>query len=535
VPAVKPPTCSGCALEHKGLGFAPPDGPSSAQVAFIAEALGKYEAYKGINLIGPAGNLTNRLLRMLGRERSDIRVANIVACQPPRDWLDGAPWERAAISHCRRHLEPVLNEPRRVVLALGGSSMRSLLGLPKAKNITVENFHGYAVPEPQGRFWVVPSFHPAAILRDGHNLTGVLLHDMRVAFETAEHGWQHQAPSLVVDPPLDWLRRWVDAYLAAQDSCWLALDIETPDKDAAEDELEVGGAMVKQIIRINFAYSTEEGITIPWVEPYLGEVRRLLGSRGIKLVWNGSFDLPVLAGHGFVPSGSVYDGMWCWHVLQSDLPKRLGFVGSFYGCDRPWKHLASSDFGIYSALDAVNTMKCCYGIASDLQREGMWEVFERHVYQLDTWGLRPAEAVGLACNRSGLERLGQDMAKEIARLEGEIKALVPDAAKPIWAPSKAGWSKPPSAEMLAKIQAEDGMEALPEIIERQVEREVLCCRLCGGEGVTRSHNCAKKIAAEEAKLARAAARVAKAEQAASGGKVSRKSKKGLTQAAGGVD
>lgn len=500
MPLRKPLSCSGCALSEKGLGFAPPIGPQSASVAVVGEALGKYEAFRSEAFVGPSGALLNRLLRMLGRDRADLRIANVVSCQPPRDWLDGAPWERGAISHCRRHLDPVLSEPRPVVVALGGSSMRALLGLAKGKNITVENFHGYAVAEPQGRFWVVPSFHPAAILRDGHNLTGVLLHDLRVAFEVAERGWSHTAPSLVADPPLDWFRAWVDLHLMVQDSTWLAIDIETPDKDAAEDELEVGGSATRQIIRINFANSTQEGITVPWAEPYLGEIRRLITtSRGVKLVWNGSFDLPILAAHGMVVSGPTYDMMWGWHVLQSDLPKRLGFVGSFYGCHAPWKHLAASDFTTYSALDAVNTVKCSYGIAADLQREGMWGVFERHVYQLDTWGLRPAEAIGLACNRSGLERLGQDMAKEIARLEAQIKGLVPDAAKPVWAPTKLGWAKAPSAEALARVQKEDGMEALPEVLTRQVEMEVLCCRLCGAEDVIRTHNCRKPVKVKKAR------------------------------------
>lgn len=485
----KPQGCSGCSLAEKGTGFSYPIGPSAAPVAIIGEALGRYESYAGQPFVGPSGSLLNRLLKMLGRERADLRIHNLVACQPPRDWLDGAPWERSSISHCRRYLDPVLAEPRQVVVALGGSSMRALLGLPKAKNVTMENFHGYPVREPWGRFWVVPSFHPAYILRDNHNLTGVLLHDLQVAFEVAERGWAPSVPELVVDPPLDWLRGWVDAYLHAQDSCWLAVDIETPDKDAAEDELEVGGAVRREILRINFSYSTEQGITVPWDAAYLPEIKRLLGSRGVKLVWNGAFDIPILTAYDCAPAGPVYDGMWLWHVLQSDLPKRLGFVGSFYGCHAPWKHLASSDFGRYSALDAVNTVRCCYGIAKDLQSEGMWGVFERHVYQLDKWGLRPAEQVGLACNRSGLERLGADMAKEIARLEAQIKGLVPDAARPIWGPDKAGWAKPPSAEALARIQAEDEMDSLPEVIERQVEMEVLCCKLCGAQDVTRAHKC----------------------------------------------
>ncbi|KKK61051.1 hypothetical protein LCGC14_3018200, partial [marine sediment metagenome] len=46
----------------------------------------------------------------------------------------------------------------------------------------------------------------------------------------------------------------------------------------------------------------------------------------------------------------------CWHWLQSDLPKALGFVAPFYYVGPAWKHMASAEPAEYNALDNAITM-----------------------------------------------------------------------------------------------------------------------------------------------------------------------------------
>lgn len=461
---------------------------------------GKQEAYSSLPFYGPSGWLLDRCLSLIGQDRDDVRVHNVIQCQPPNDYLEGAPWERSAVSACRQYLEPTLAEGHKVVIAMGGVAMRALLGLPRAKGVTVDYFHGAVLRDPTDRFWVVPTYHPAFLLRGNHKYMGVLLFDLKKAFQVAAGKWEPDEPNLVVDPPVEWFEQWIRGYLLTQDRCWLSIDIETQEKaeQEAEDELEPGRRGAVPILRINFSCSTSEGITVPWVEPYLSEIRRVLSFEGVKVVWNGAYDLPILAAHGFQVSGPVYDAMWMFHVLQSDVPKSLGFVTPLYSRSRPWKHLARTEPGIYGAYDGVNQLRCAYGVAADLQRLGMWRVFERHVHRLDTVGLRPAETVGLLADRQGLESLGQDLSKELERLDGEIQALVPTEAMPIWAPTKHGWAKTPSVGALAKVQEEDKLEAPPEVISKMVATEVLRCKLCGLEGVTKAHNCQKKAAGKPA-------------------------------------
>jgi len=99
----RPAACSGCALNDKATGYAPPEGPRTSPILFQAEALGAVEAQHGRPLLGDAGSMFQRLLNQLGWSRDAFRISNTCQCRPPHDWLGGtpkAPWYYDAITHC---------------------------------------------------------------------------------------------------------------------------------------------------------------------------------------------------------------------------------------------------------------------------------------------------------------------------------------------------------------------------------------------------------------------------------------------------
>ena len=85
----RPSACRGCSLDTRGSGFAPPEGPVSASLLFLGEALGGTEAALGRPFVGDAGGMLQRLLNLQGWTRDQIRIANTVSCRPPNDWMDG--------------------------------------------------------------------------------------------------------------------------------------------------------------------------------------------------------------------------------------------------------------------------------------------------------------------------------------------------------------------------------------------------------------------------------------------------------------
>jgi uracil-DNA glycosylase family 4 len=134
-------------------------GNADADVMFIGEAPGFHEDKQGEPFVGAAGQLLTRMLNeVLSVARDDIYICNILKCRPPgnrdpqEDEIESCtPWLVEQVS---------LIQPR-VIVTLGNFATKFVL--QTAQGIT--RMRGRAYPW-HGRT-VVPTFHPAAILRGG--------------------------------------------------------------------------------------------------------------------------------------------------------------------------------------------------------------------------------------------------------------------------------------------------------------------------------------------------------------------------------
>jgi uracil-DNA glycosylase family 4 len=133
------------------------EGPEDAGLVLIGEGPGANEDEQGRPFCGRAGELLDRILAAAGFRREDVYVSNVVLCRPPGNRTP-ADDEVAA---CRPWLERRLELLRpRVVVALGATAVRALVH-PKARITQVRGqWHR------RGDAWVMPTFHPAALLRD---------------------------------------------------------------------------------------------------------------------------------------------------------------------------------------------------------------------------------------------------------------------------------------------------------------------------------------------------------------------------------
>lgn len=133
------------------------DGNPGAELVFIGEAPGKNEDLQGIPFVGAAGKFLNQMLEMIGLERKDIYITNIVKYRPPNN-RDPLPEEKQAfLPYLESQLEVI--QPK-LVITLGRHSLNCFL-----PDLKIGECHGQP-KRYEGRVYL-PLFHPAAALYNG--------------------------------------------------------------------------------------------------------------------------------------------------------------------------------------------------------------------------------------------------------------------------------------------------------------------------------------------------------------------------------
>ena len=150
--------CTKCALSQSRTQVVLGRGTTSpVPVLFVGEGPGEQEDQQGMAFVGRAGQLLDLVLTALQFPEDAWYIANIVKCRPPenREPTDDEaaaclPWLRWQV----KALKP------RIIVCLGRIAARQLID----KDIRITAARGIWV-ERQG-FWMMPTWHPAAVLRD---------------------------------------------------------------------------------------------------------------------------------------------------------------------------------------------------------------------------------------------------------------------------------------------------------------------------------------------------------------------------------
>ncbi len=460
----------------------------------------------------------SRTLGLLGWNRDAFRLDNCVRCAPPKGWFDErAPWYYGALAHCQYVERETLAQGSKVVVALGGTALKRLMHLEHHKDsIKIGDWHGAILRDPTDRYFVVPTYHPSFLQRGATNLIGTVLWDLKQAEIARDTGKPADAGSLVIDPPLDWFRTWVDTVVAArqQDSAAypISSDVETPDKAGGKDEGEITAEHKSfQILRVNVACHPDEGVTVPFAEGYIQELARLHQSPGQIFEFNREYDFVRQVHAGMLceeDSAKVIDLMWLWHLLQSDVPRGLGFVAPFYSTSGPWKHLARSEPARYAAIDALQTHRVGFGLLTDLQATGQLAIAMRHTHRLLTEVLRPAQLVGVKVDRIRLDVFKQTLTEKARASLQALQLCVPESVCPL-TPKEGLVHKPLENVLHVKATAftrkgtaragrqpaeiKQELYATARLVEKLVLKEVWVCHACRGVDVSRRHTCQPQL------------------------------------------
>jgi uracil-DNA glycosylase family 4 len=151
-------TCTRCRLSAGRTQVVFADGSPDADLMFIGEGPGYHEDIQGLPFVGAAGQLLNTLLGEIGLSREEVRITNTVLCRPPGN-RDPLPDE---LESCRPYLTQQIElvDPK-VISTLGNFATRVILDRPVSISKVRGTRHSW-----NGRV-VIPTFHPAAVLRGG--------------------------------------------------------------------------------------------------------------------------------------------------------------------------------------------------------------------------------------------------------------------------------------------------------------------------------------------------------------------------------
>jgi len=152
--------CTRCSLRAGCRGVVFGEGSPQAQLVLCGEGPGGDEDLLGRPFVGRAGQLLDKILEVCGFERfRHVYILNVVKCRPPGN---RTPTEEE-VAACRPNLNAQLRLLRpKILVLLGAAALQAVLD-PKGK---ITRDRGKWVQ--RAGVYVLPTYHPAALLRNPH-------------------------------------------------------------------------------------------------------------------------------------------------------------------------------------------------------------------------------------------------------------------------------------------------------------------------------------------------------------------------------
>jgi DNA polymerase len=178
--------CKRCKLHttHKNIVFGV--GAEDTPLMFIGEAPGEQEDLRGEPFVGRAGELLDKMIEAMGWTRDTVYIANVLKSRPPGN-RNPQPDEVAA---CSPFLDAQIRAiAPRIIVTLGRPAANHVLGNDAPISVLRGRFHD------RGGIQVMPTFHPAYLLRDPDKKKETWSDLKQVIAELARLGIQSPHPS----------------------------------------------------------------------------------------------------------------------------------------------------------------------------------------------------------------------------------------------------------------------------------------------------------------------------------------------------
>ncbi len=155
--------CTRCPLSRTRNNLVFGVGDPNADLVIIGEGPGYQEDRTGEPFVGPAGQMLDRMLiNVLGLQRSQVYILNVVKCRPPRN-RNPHPDE---IEACRPFWEAQIRACRpKLALVLGSVAFRAMTRSRRGITAARGTWHVWRDPKTDREVPFMPTFHPAYLLR----------------------------------------------------------------------------------------------------------------------------------------------------------------------------------------------------------------------------------------------------------------------------------------------------------------------------------------------------------------------------------
>ena len=149
--------CERCPLHKTRTNVVFGSGSGSTRILFVGEAPGRDEDLQGLPFVGRAGQLLTKIIQAIKFNRDDVYIANVLKCRPPEN-RNPLPEE---VARCRPFLLKQIELLRpKVICTLGVFATQVLLDTKSPLTVLRGQVHKV------NGLTVVPTYHPAACLRD---------------------------------------------------------------------------------------------------------------------------------------------------------------------------------------------------------------------------------------------------------------------------------------------------------------------------------------------------------------------------------
>jgi uracil-DNA glycosylase len=321
-------------------------------IALIGEAWGEVEEREQRAFVGPTGYELNRMLGQAGINRRDCFLTNVFNFRPPNNKIEAiccgkedALYGYPALvkgKYIHRRFAPELDRLAdelesinpNLVITMGNVATWALLGqtmISKLRGIIHLSTHTYTGLK------VLPTYHPAAIFRQW-SLRPVTVVDLIKGLRESKYpDIRRPEREIWIEPTLEDIYEFYRDHIQTSDR--LSVDIET------------AGSV---ITLIGFSPSPDLAIVIPGLGyrragrnywPSVGVERKvyniiteILSGPTKKIFQNGLYDIAFIwRAWRIRVMNAEEDTMLLHHALQPESLKSLGFLGSIYTDEGPWK------------------------------------------------------------------------------------------------------------------------------------------------------------------------------------------------------
>ena len=415
------------------------EGDPNSRICLIGEAPARNEVRMDRPFVGPAGSVLDECLHAAGLVRAECYITNVFEHEVSKNlagdiklgddpmWSHTKGFTQEANPYLFRLYERLRQCNANIFVPLGGVALEALTshkGITKWRGSIMEATKGIV-----GRK-LVPTIHPAAVLRGQALLKYPIVNDLRRAGQEADGPQINATPrEILLDPSFSEAR---DFLTEARHCKLVSTDIEVTGHGISCFSVATSPNLVMSIPlfsgRGDHWTEQDEASIWCWYAELLGD------PMVAKINQNISFDLGFLFhNNDILFNGPIHDTMVAQGICYPDFPKGLDFITSLYTREPYYKDDGKTWYNVkdwprfwrYNALDSATVLEAWPALLDEMQSGGYMRT-----YELTMRCLRPIiymQTRGFKVDMQRLEATREQISTELAakRLELDEVAEVP--------------------------------------------------------------------------------------------------------------